>query len=78
MGEKKHAYFAFSFDLYRVSNKTSLCHSCNNLRNRQDKIIITMKGLDTVESLLAGAARESVKFGGWLQLILVKKSSSTV
>ena len=32
-----------------------------------------MKGLDTVESLSAGAARESVKFGGWLQLILVKK-----
>ena len=33
----------------------------------------TMKGLDTVESLSVGAARESVKFGGWLQLILVKK-----
>ena len=32
-----------------------------------------MKGLDTVENLSAGAARESVKFGGWLQLILVKK-----
>ena len=27
-----------------------------------------MKGLDTVESLSVGAARESVKFGGWLQL----------
>ena len=32
-----------------------------------------MKGLNTVESLSVGAARESVKFGGWLQLILVKK-----